>query len=114
MASRKLPNSAPAVLPTLITARNTWKITAAPDHLISAVHWTKLDDTVPAALLNRFIKELSDVDIALAAQIPLSNAISQQAGRLTMFVSHFHQALDNGIARGAFSMGARTFYGRDA
>ena len=30
-----------------------------------------------------------------------------------MFVSHFHQVLDMGIARGTFALGARSYYGRD-
>lgn len=114
MPHRRLPNSVPAVIRTLKTARDTYKNTAAPaDRALSAEHWAHLDDAEPASLLNRLLKEASDVDLALAAQAPLTTAVSQTAARLTLFVSHFHQVLDLGIARGDFAAGARSYYGRD-
>jgi len=113
MPYRKLPNSVPAVIRTLKTARDAWKITAATDRAITAEQWAKLDDAAPASLLNRFLKEASDVDLALAGQAPLTTKLSQAAAQLTMNVSHFHQVLDLGIARGTFAAGARSYYGRD-
>jgi hypothetical protein len=114
MPSRRLPNSMPAVIRTLKAARDAHKNTpVAADRAISADHWTKLDDSVPASFLNRLLKEASDVDLALAAQAPLSSQFSQVYARLTLFVSHFHQVLDMGIARGTFAAGARGYYGRD-
>lgn len=53
------------------------------------------------------------MDLAQAAQAPLTTALSQQGARLTMLVSHFHQVLDLGIIRSAFAAGARSYYGRD-
>lgn len=104
----------PAVIRTLRTARDTWKNTPnAADRAISAEHWAKLDDTNATSFLNRLLKEASDVDLAQAAQAPLTTEVAQVAARLTMFVSHFHQVLDLGIARGAFQGGARGYYGRD-
>jgi len=114
MPSRRLPNSMPAVIRTLKTARDEWKNTpVAADRAISADHWAKLDDAVPTSFLNKLLKEASDVDLALAAQAPLSDQFGQVYARLTLFVSHFHQVLDMGIARGAFAAGARGYYGRD-
>jgi hypothetical protein len=104
----------PAVIRTLKTARDEWKNTpVAADRAISADHWAKLDDAVPTSFLNKLLKEASDVDLALAAQAPLSDQFGQVYARLTLFVSHFHQVLDMGIARGAFAAGARGYYGRD-
>ena len=114
MPSRRLPNSMPAVIRTLKTARDAWKNTPLPaDRALTAEHWAKLDDTASNSFLNTLLKEASDVDLALAAQAPLSNQFSQVYARLTLFVSHFHQVLDMGIARGTFAVGARSYYGRD-
>ena len=114
MPSRRLPNSMPAVIRTLKTARDAWKNTpVAADRAISADHWAKLDDSVPASFLNRLLKEATDVDLAQAAQAPLSTQFGQAYARLTLFVSHFHQVLDMGITRDTFADGARSYYGRD-
>ena len=113
MPYRKLPNSVPAVIRTLKAARDEWKITAAPDRAITADHWAKLDDAAPASLLNLVLNEASHVELAQAGQAPLTTQVSQVAARLTMNVSHFHQVLDLGIARGTFAAGARSYYGRD-
>ena len=114
MPSRRLPNSMPAAIRTLKTARDAWKNTpVAADRAISPDHWAKLDDANPQSFLNKLLKEASDVDLALAAQAPLSTQFGQVYARLTFFVSHFHQVLDMGITRGTFADGARSYYGRD-
>lgn len=114
MPSRRLPNSMPAVIRTLKTARDAWKNTPiAADRAISGEQWAKLDDEAPDSFLNQLLKEASDVDLALAAQAPLSNQFSQAYAQLTLFVSHFHQVLDMGITRHTFADGARSYYGRD-
>ncbi len=113
MPSRRLPNTMPAVLRTLKAARDTYKATNAAERAISAAQFASLDDTVPTSLLNRILKEASDVDNAQATQTPLTSQVSQTAARLTMYVSHFHQVLDLGIERGYFAAGARAYYGRD-
>ncbi len=114
MPSRRLPNTMPAVLRTLKAARDTYKNTpVAADRAISAAQFALLDDALPASLLNRLLKEASDVDLAQAAQAPLTTELARVAARLTMYVSHFHQVLDLGITRGAFAAGARGYYGRD-
>ncbi|MBI3878258.1 MAG: hypothetical protein HY300_20235 [Verrucomicrobia bacterium] len=103
-----------AVIRTLVKARDTYKNTpAAADRAITAAQFAQLDDAAPASLLSRVLKEASDVDLAQAAQAPLTNQLSQVGARLTLFISHFHQVLDMGIARGAFADGARSYYGRD-
>ncbi len=104
----------PSVIRTLKAARDRYKITPVPaDRAISSDHWSKLDDAAPASFLNRLLKEASDVDLALAAQAPLTSAGTQKAAQLTLYVSHFHQVLDLGIARAIFAPGARSYYGRD-
>ena len=115
MPYRRIPNSMPAVIRTLKAARDTYKTTpVVTERAISAETFAKLDDA-PASnsLLNRLLKEASDVDLAQAAQGPLTTALAQKAATLTMFVSHFHQVLDMGIERGDFAPGARAYYGRD-
>lgn len=114
MPSRRLPNTMPAIIRTLKAARDAWKNTPnAADRAISAEHWAQLDDTVPTSFLNILLKEATDVDLALAAQAPLTTALSQKGAQLTMFTSHFCQVLDLGITRGTFAAGARSYYGRD-
>ena len=114
MPYRRLPNSTPAVIRTLKNARDTYKNTpVAADRAISAEQFAQLDNTVPNSLLNRLLKEANDVDLAQAAQAPLTNRTAQEAARLTTLVSHFHQVFDLGTARGTFAIGARSYYGRD-
>lgn len=114
MPYRRLPNTTPAVIRTLKTARDEWKNTPTPaDRAITAEQWAQLDTAAPNNLLNRLLSEAGDVDLALAAQAPLTDNLSRTADRLAMLVSHFHQVLDLGIARGAFQPGARSYYGRD-
>jgi hypothetical protein len=114
MPYRRLPNSVSSVIRTLKTARDAWKNTAIPaERAITAEHFAQLDDADPNSLLNRLIKEASDVDLAQAGQAPLSTALSQLAARLTVLVSHFHQVFDLAVTRGVFQSGARRFYGRE-
>ncbi len=114
MPNRRLPNSTPAVLRTFQTAYDTYLLTpVASERAITPEQIAHLNLTVPGSLFSRFKKEASEVDLALAAQAPLSSDLAVKVARLTLFVSHFHQVLDLGIARGTFAVGARTFYGRD-
>ena len=114
MPSRRLPNTTPAVIRLLKTARDEWKNTTNPaSRAISAEQWTQLDDTNAAGLLNQFLQDASAVDLAQATQAPLTSALAQTTAKLTMVVSHFHQVLDLGVVRGTFSAGARSYYGRD-
>lgn len=114
MPSRRLPNTTPSIIRTLKTARDAWKNTPlAADRAITAEHWAQLDDANPTSFLNQMLKEATDVDLALAAQAPLTTALSQKGAQLTMFTSHFCQVLDLGVTRGTFAAGARSYYGRD-
>jgi hypothetical protein len=114
MPARRLPNSVPSVIRTLKAARDEWKNTVNPaDRAISAEQWAQLDDADNSSLLSRLLKEASDVDLAQAAQAPLTSGLAQSAAKLTMCASHFHQVLDLGVARGTFAAGARSYYGRD-
>lgn len=115
MPYRRLPNSIPAVLRTLKTARDKYKNTANPaDRAIPAEQFARLTDAgPPPSFLTGFEKECTDVDLALATQAPLTSDLSQKAARATLAVSHFHQVFDLGVARGIFPASARRFYGRD-
>ena len=113
MPTRRLANSVPTIIRCLKTARDEWKRTPlAASRAITAEQWAQLDDTVPASLLNRFLKEASDVDKALAAQAPVTSKLSDTADQLSMTISHFHQVFDLGVARGVFAAGARSYYQR--
>ena len=104
----------PAVIRTLITARDKRKNTPNPaDRAVTDAQFAHLDDTNPNSLLSLLIKEATDVDIALAAQAPLTSALNQQGARLTMYVSHFHQVGDFAILRGDLPLGSRGYWGRD-
>jgi hypothetical protein len=115
MPTRRLPNTTPGVLRTLRRAREAWQNTALPaDRAISAEQWAQLDPAAtPASLLTRFEKEVSDVDLALAAQAPLTSQHALLAAQLTTVVSHFHQVLDLAIVRGQWPPALRAYYGRD-
>lgn len=115
MPARRLPNSIPSVLRTLLTARDKYKNTPnAADRAISAAQWDQLRDTgSPESFLAGFEKECSDVDRALAAQGALTTDLGQKAARATMLVSHFHQVFDFAVARGELAASARRYYGRD-
>jgi len=112
MPTRRLPNSTVTVIRTLTAARDAWK-QFPNDRLITAAHWVKLDDANPQSFLSRLLKEAGDVPNALAAQAPLTSALTQAMDRLTLFVSHFHQVYDLGVDRGVFTAGGRAHYDRD-
>jgi hypothetical protein len=112
MPSRRLPNTISAVIRTLTTARDAWK--KYPDApLISAEQFAKLDAASPQSLLSRTLKEAGDVPLALATQAPLTDASNKGLARLTLYVSHFHQIYDFGVARGVFTADGRAYYDRD-
>ena len=112
MPTRRLPNTISGVVRTLTTARDAWK--NYPDaRLLNDSQWAKLDPANPQSLLARVIKEAGDVPLALAAQAPLTDASSRGLARLTLYVSHFHQVYDLGVARGVFTAGGRAYYDRE-
>src|SRR6266705_2419007 len=99
MPHRQLPNSIPTVVRLLTTARDTYINTSVSGRAITADQYALLDTTNPYSLLSRFLRENSAVDLDVANQAPLTNAIGKTAVDLTMIVSHFHQVLDLGITR---------------
>jgi hypothetical protein len=114
MPFRRIPNTTPAVLRALQKARDQYLATpVVAERAISAAQFAALDTSNATSLLSRFTKEVSEADQAQALQAPLTSVTAQKAAQLQMYVSHFHQALDNGIARGFFQAGARSYYGRD-
>jgi hypothetical protein len=114
MTKRTIPDSTSAVVRCLTTARDAWKKTAvAADRGIGVEHWAELNDAEPTSLLNRLLREVHDVEIALAAEMSATAQLVEMADKLATHVSHFHQVLDLGIARGTFKAGTRSYYGRD-
>ena len=113
MPHRQLPNTIASVIRCLKAAREEWKRTPlAASRAITTDQWAQLDDTIPAALLNRIIGQSATVDGALAAQAPVTGSAADTAAKLGMTVSHFHQVFDLGVARGVFAAGARSYYQR--
>ncbi len=112
MPKRKLPDSIPTIFRCLTTARDKYTGTAAPNRALSVEQMTLISIS-PTSYLTRFSTADQALRLAVAAQAPLSAELAVQAVRTRMFVSHFHQVLDLGIARGKFAAGARSFYGRD-
>lgn len=114
MPHRRLANSVPALVRLFKTAITTYHNTPnAADRALPADLWARLSDTDPNSPGSVFLKEASEVDLAQAAQAPLSSVLSLGAARLTMFGSHFHQVFDLGTTRGDFAVGARSYYSRD-
>jgi hypothetical protein len=110
---RHIPNTRTAVNRALTVCREMYKATTVPaDRAISADQWHELDESNPTGILNRMIKETTDVRNAQSAQAPLIELLGQLANRLAMICSHFHQVLDLAIARGKLTPAARTHYGR--
>jgi len=112
MPHRRLPNTVSSVLRTLTASRDAWTKFPA-DRLITDAQFAKLDPADPNSLLNRLIKEAGDIPLALAAQAPLTDAFNKGLAKLTLYVSHFHQVYDLGVARGTFTAGGRVYFGRD-
>lgn len=115
MPSRRLPNSVPTAVHVLKTARDFYLLTALPaDRAIDAATFAKLDATILASFLNRWLKELGDIGTAKAAGTTITDRLQPKKDRAALLISHFHQGLDRGITRGAFAPGARSYYARDA
>ena len=112
MPSRILPDSVPSILRCLTAAQDKYAGTAAPDRALSVAQMALISGG-PTSYLVRLNAADQALRLALAAQAPLTADLAVQAARARMFVSHFHQVLDLGIARGKFAAGARSFYGRD-
>ena len=113
MPYRRLPNSLPAVIRQLNTAYDAWDLYPSA-RLIDPAQYDKLDDgPYHDGLVRRLNKEAGDVPRALAAQAPLTDAASRGIAQLTLWVSHFHQVYDLGVARGVFTAGGRAHYGRE-
>jgi hypothetical protein len=86
MPHRRLPNSTPAILRIFKTAADTWRNTPNPaDRAITAAQWAQIDDSVATSLHSRVRKQANEVELAQAAQAPLTTALAQTAARLTMF-----------------------------
>ncbi len=114
MPTRILPKSFPAIIRTLTIARDEYLLVTSPTaRAISAEQFAKLDAANPASLLSRLLAAASGLNTALATQAPVSEQLAEVFERLAVHVSHFHQVLDLGIARGEFAGGARSYYHRE-
>jgi hypothetical protein len=113
MPHRRLPNTLTAIIRQFTVVRDAWRLYPNA-RLIDQAQYDKLDDgPYHDGLLTRIIKETGDVPLALAAQAPLTEAANRGLAQLTLYVSHFYQVYDLGVARGVFTAGGRAYYGRD-
>ncbi len=118
MPHRVLANSIPTALRVLKKARDQYLLTTIPaERAITAEQFAGLDPVNPPApalpsFLNRFLKETGEVDIAIGEQGTATDNFSAARKRAAMFVSHFHQVYDLGIARDVFTAAGRSYYGR--
>jgi hypothetical protein len=113
MPHRVLPNSIPTALRCLKKARDQYLLTTNPaERALTAEQFTGLDPADPLSFLNRFLKETGEVDIAIGEQGTATDAFNAARKRAAMFVSHFHQVYDLGVARDVFTAAGRSFYGR--
>ncbi len=118
MPHRVLANSIPTAHRVLKKARDQYLLTTNPaERALSAEQFAGLDPVNPPApalpsFLNRFLKETGEVDIAIGEQGTATDTFSAARKRAGMFVSHFHQAYDLGVARDVFTAAGRSYYGR--
>lgn len=116
MPHRVLPNSLPTALRCLKKARDQWLLTTVPaERALSAEHWAKLNPDPalnPPSFLTRLLKETSEVDIAIGAQGTATDNFNAARKRAALFVSHFYQVYDLGVARGVYTAAGRSYYGR--
>ena len=116
MPHRVLPNSLPTATRCLKKARDQWLLTTVPaERAITAEHWAKLNPDpalTPLSFLSRLLKETGEVDIAIGAQGTATDHFSAARKRAAMFVSHFYQVYDLGVARGSYTAAGRSYYGR--
>ena len=118
MPHRVLANSIPTALRVLKKARDQYLLTTNPaERAITAEQFAGLDPVNPPApalpsFLNRFLKETGEVDIAVGEQGTATDAFSAARKRAAMFVSHFHQVYDLGVAREVYAAAGRSYYGR--
>lgn len=57
-----------------------------------------------------FLQRLTSRGVALAAQAAATASINPERNRLRMFISHFFQGFNNGVARGVFDASQRAYY----
>lgn len=113
MPHRVLPNSIPTALRCLKKARDQYLLTTNPaERALTAEQFAGLDPADPLSFLNRFLKETGEVDIAIGEQGAATDAFNAARKRAAMFVSHFHQVYDLGVARDVFTAAGRSYYGR--
>lgn len=116
MPHRVLPNSIPTALRCMKKARDQWLLTTNPaERAITAEHWAKLNPDPalnPLSFLSRLLKETGEVDIAVGEQGTATDNFNAARKRAALFVSHFHQVYDLGVAREVYTAAGRSYYGR--
>ncbi len=116
MPHRILPNSLPTALRCLKKARDQYLLTTVPaDRVINAEQWAKLNPDpalVPPSFLTTLLKEAGEVDIAIGDQGTATDNFNAARKRAAMFVSHFYQVYDLGVAREIYTAAGRSYYGR--
>ena len=115
MPKKKPINSVPTALDFLTKTSGTYLNTPnAADRVYSVTDWIDLNPADPASPHSRFVAAhnfLQNCTATQSARVLEANRIST---RLAMYISHFHQELDNAIQREELPSGpgARAYYGR--
>ena len=110
MASRKLPNSIPTLLKAILAAIFKWNFTSDPaDQPFDAVMKGQLD-----TMKTDLEKEVGERDVAKGDQTDATKAYETAKDTLGLYVSHFFQVFNFGVARGDYSPGERSYFGMDA
>jgi len=90
------------------TAKLKKDVTAPANVPMTGGTQTRLDAQQPA-----FALKMNERSIALRAQTNSTMLKTAQQDKTKMFISHYFQAFNNGVARGVFSASDRAFYGLD-
>ena len=105
MPIRRLPRTDEERASALNMGKNRSTNVPASDMILSASTITRLDVAQP-----EFNQRLTARGVALANQAAATASINPERNRLRMFISHFFQGFNNGVARGVFDASQRAYY----
>lgn len=108
MPFRRMPNSDSARLQALQAASTKAAATDPAELAFSSETKTALDNTLP-----QWKQELQERGQALSAQAAATEELAVRRARLRMWVSHFFQAFNMGVARGVCQASERAFFQLD-
>ncbi len=108
MPYRKLPNSDAGRLDALRTAKTKADNTPLTELLFSEGNYSNLKTFLPS-----FQKETDERGTALSAQSEATIGKAEAEEKTKLYVSHFYQVFNFGIARGKYKVSERAFFQLD-